>query len=111
MNFLRLLRCGEDIAGVHSACHLNCRTMHPNGSSVPNFGGWHDAGDVSQFEIPTAEMAHAVLDLALAYKDINNDLYERLKEEARVGWFNRCSRGGFIGYTSRCTQRSKHLLC
>lgn len=85
MNFLRLLRCGEDIPGVHSACHLNCRTMHPNGSSVPNFGGWHDAGDVSQFEIPTAEMAHAVLDLALAYKDINNDLYERLKEEARVG--------------------------
>ena len=85
MNFLRLLRCGEDIAGVHSACHLNCRTMHPNGSSVPNFGGWHDAGDVSQFEIPTAEMAHAVLDLALSYKDLNNDLYERLKEEARVG--------------------------
>ncbi len=85
MNFLRLLRCGEDIAGVHSACHLNCRTMHPNGSSVPNFGGWHDAGDVSQFEIPTAEMAHAIIDLAFAVKDKDELMYERLLEEARVG--------------------------
>ena len=84
-NFLRLLRCGEDIPGVHSACHLNCRSMHPNGSSVPNYGGWHDAGDVSQFEIPTAEMAHAIIDLALAVKDKDELLYERLIEEARVG--------------------------
>ncbi len=85
MNFLRLLRCGEDIAGVHSACHLNCRSVHPNGSSVPNFGGWHDAGDVSQFEIPTAEMAHAILDLAIKVKAKDHLLYERLIEEARVG--------------------------
>lgn len=85
VNFLRLLRCGEDIAGVHSACHLNCRSMHPDGSSVPNYGGWHDAGDVSQFEIPTAEMAHAILDLALAVKESDELMYERLIEEARVG--------------------------
>lgn len=85
VNFLRLLRCGEDIPGVHSACHLNCRSMHPNGSSVGNFGGWHDAGDVSQFEIPTAEMAHAILDLAFSVKDKNYMMYERLLEEARVG--------------------------
>lgn len=85
MNFLRLLRCGEDIEGVHTACHLNCRTMHPNGSSVPNFGGWHDAGDVSQFEICTAEMTHAILDIAEVKKDKDIDLYERLLQEARVG--------------------------
>ena len=85
MNFLRLLRCGEDIEGVHSACHLNCRTMHPDGRSVPNFGGWHDAGDVSQFEICTAEMTHAILDLAEVKKDKDIDLYERLLDEARVG--------------------------
>lgn len=85
MNFLRLLRCGEDIAGVHSACHLNCRSIHPNGSSVPNFGGWHDAGDVSQFEIPTAEITHALLDLAYKEKNINQPLYFRLLEEARIG--------------------------
>ena len=40
INFLRLLRCGEDIDGVHSACHLNCKTTHENGNTVPNFGGW-----------------------------------------------------------------------
>ncbi len=85
INFLRLLRCGEDIPGVHSACHLNCRSIHPDGRSVPNFGGWHDAGDVSQFEICTAEMAHAVLDLAITMKDKDNNMYERLLEEAKVG--------------------------
>ena len=85
MNFLRALRCGVDIEGIHSACHLNCRSFHSDGSSVPNFGGWHDAGDVSQFEICTGEMAHAILDLAENIKDKDNDLYVRLLEEARVG--------------------------
>ena len=69
---------------IDSHCHLNCRCVHPNGSSVPVFGGWHDAGDVSQFEIPTAEMAHAILDLAIAVKDKDNLLYERLIEEAKI---------------------------
>ena len=52
---------------------------------MPNFGGWHDAGDLSQFEICTAEMAHAILDLAEKYEKQDSDLYERLLEEARVG--------------------------
>ncbi len=85
MNFLRMLRCGEEVVNVHSACHLNCRTVHPNGSSVPNHGGWHDAGDVSQFEICTAEMAQAILELAEKYQYTDTDLYERLLEEAKVG--------------------------
>ena len=85
MNFLRLLRCGEDVAGVHSACHLNCRTKHEDGRSVPNFGGWHDAGDVSQYEICTAEMANAILDLAEKVKNSDGELYNRLLEEAKVG--------------------------
>lgn len=85
INFLWSLRCGEDIPGVHSACHLNCRTKNDKGQSVPNFGGWHDAGDVSQFEICTAEMSHALLDLSeiLAIKD--KQLSIRLLEEAKVG--------------------------
>lgn len=103
INFLRLLRCGEDIDGVHSACHLNCRTVHENGNSVPNFGGWHDAGDVSQFEIPTAEMTHALLDLYLNTKD--EKLKERILLEAKVGtsWllrtrFSDGSRALAVGY-------------
>ncbi|MFA6627707.1 MAG: glycoside hydrolase family 9 protein [Bacilli bacterium] len=85
LNFLRSLRCGEDVEGVHSACHLNCRTVHPDGRRVPNFGGWHDAGDVSQFLIPTAEMSSALIDLAGKVKNDDEDLYERLLEEAKVG--------------------------
>ncbi|MCL2727925.1 MAG: glycoside hydrolase family 9 protein [Bacteroidales bacterium] len=86
MNFLRLLRCGEDVAGVHSACHLNCKVIHPQTqATVPSFGGWHDAGDLSQFEICTAEMAQAILELAIKVKDKDNVLYDRLLEEGKVG--------------------------
>lgn len=85
LNFLRMLRCGEDVSGVHSPCHLNCRTYDESGRTVPNFGGWHDAGDVSQFEICTAEMAHAILDLATSVKTKDLDLYNRLLDEAKVG--------------------------
>jgi len=105
LNFLRLLRCGEDIDGVHSACHLNCRTKHENGNTVPNFGGWHDAGDLSQFEICTAEMAHALLDLAQNVKD--DRLRQRILDEARVGvsWllrtrFSDGSRALAVSYSS-----------
>ncbi len=85
LNFLRSLRCGVDVEGVHSACHLNCRTVHPDGRSVPNFGGWHDAGDLSQFLIPTAEMTTSLLDLARQIQETDEDLYIRLLEEAKVG--------------------------
>lgn len=85
IQFLRMLRCGEDVAGVHSACHLHCKTVHPDGRMVPNHGGWHDAGDVSQFEICTAEMAHAILDLAEVYQESDLILSNRLLEEGKVG--------------------------
>ena len=86
INFLRSLRCGEDVDGVHSACHLHCKVTHPQTqATVPSFGGWHDAGDLSQFEICTAEMAHAVLALAIKVKDKDAMLYHRLLEEGKVG--------------------------
>ena len=105
LNFLRLLRCGEDIDGVHSACHLNCKTVNEETqSSVPNFGGWHDAGDLSQFEICTAEMAHALLDLSFNIKD--DKLKQRVIDEAKVGisWllrtrFNDGSRALAVSYS------------
>ena len=86
INFMRLLRCGEDIAGVHSACHLNCKVVHPDTqATVPSFGGWHDAGDLSQYEICTAEIAHAILELALRVKNKDKMLYDRLLNEGKVG--------------------------
>lgn len=105
LNFLRSLRCGEDVEGVHSACHLNCRSAHPDGRTVPTFGGWHDAGDVSQFEICTAEMAHAICDLALKNK-ADSFMFNRLLEEAKVGlnWLLRTRfgdgyRANAVGYS------------
>lgn len=93
LQFLRTLRCGEEVEKVHSACHLNCRSVSSDGRSVPVFGGWHDAGDVSQFEIPTAEMAEAILDLEETVKVKDIALAKRLKEEAKVGitWLLRTS--------------------
>lgn len=82
LNFLRSLRCGEHIEGVHTKCHLNCRSQHTDGRSVPNFGGWHDAGDVSQFEIPTAEITASLLDLSYVYSSEMND---RILEESKIG--------------------------
>lgn len=85
INFLNMLRCGDDVPGVHSPCHLNCYTTHPDGRMLANHGGWHDAGDVSQFEICTAEMAHALLDLAEVVQPKDKQLADRLLEEARWG--------------------------
>lgn len=82
LNFLHSLRCGEEVKGVHSACHLNCKTENGE-NSVPNFGGWHDAGDLSQFEICTAEMAYGILELYL--NEENEDLKKQLLDEAKVG--------------------------
>ena len=86
LNFLRSLRCGVEVTDVHSACHLNCKTLNTQTQdTVPNFGGWHDAGDLSQFEICTAEMAQAILELAQRVKNKDKALYNRLLEEGKVG--------------------------
>jgi len=82
--FLKTLHCGDDVPGVHSPCHLNCYTFHPDGRMVPNHGGWHDAGDVSQFEICTAEMAYAVLEVAENLKT-DSPLRGELLKEGRWG--------------------------
>lgn len=104
LNFLRLLRCGESIDGVHSACHLNSKSYDEKGNSVPTFGGWHDAGDVSQFEICTAEITNALLDLSFKVDD--ELLKQRILVEARVGveWLLRTrfkdgSRALAVGYS------------
>lgn len=81
--FLKTLRCGDDVPGVHSPCHLNSYTFHHDGRMVPNHGGWHDAGDVSQFEICTAEIAHAVFETADALPD--GKLRDEVLAEGRWG--------------------------
>lgn len=79
LSFLYQLRCGTDVEGVHEACHLNSYTTNELGDKVPNFGGWHDAGDLSQFEICTALMTSCLLELYQSNKN------KRVLEEAKVG--------------------------
>lgn len=85
LNFFNLERCGADIPGVHTACHLDVLCVHPDGRTLPISGGWHDAGDVSQGLTNTIESAYAMLELAVAIKEKETSLYVRLLEEARWG--------------------------
>lgn len=82
--FLKTLRCAEQIDNVHAECHVNMRAKSQNGDSVSVCGGWHDAGDVSQFEIPTAEITASLAELYFAYLK-NDQMAERIKEELKVG--------------------------
>ena len=82
--FLKTLRCGEQIDNVHAECHINMRVKNKDGDSVSVCGGWHDAGDVSQFLIPTAEITTSLAELYWAYLD-DSLMAERIKEELKVG--------------------------
>lgn len=83
LHFLNSLHCGEYVKGIHSRCHLNCYTVHPeNGLKLPAHGGWHDAGDVSQFEICTAEMTYY---LFCALDNLKNKEYYSTLDEALTG--------------------------
>jgi len=85
LNFFYLERCGMHIPGVHTECHLDVLSVHPDGRTLPVAGGWHDAGDVSQGLDNTVESAYAMLELAAVMKKKEQSLYARLLEEVRWG--------------------------
>lgn len=53
-------RCGEPVPGIHGACHQDWQVAHGN-RRLPIFGGWHDAGDLSQGLVNTSEATSALL--------------------------------------------------
>lgn len=81
LNFLFCERCGCPIPGKHGTCHHDIIARH-NGLMMSYAGGWHDAADVSQQPIQTAEILHSVLEMAQSVTKSNFLLYERLMEEA-----------------------------
>ena len=87
INHFYTQRCGFAIPGVHPACHLDFMCVH-EGLSIPIHGGWHDAGDLSQGVVNTAEAAYAMMMLAGKVKKTDPVLYDRLMEEAEwgLGW-------------------------
>lgn len=101
VNFLFCERCGYPVPGRHGHCHKDVVAKH--GDKIISFcGGWHDAGDMSQQLIHTAEVTQALFEMAEAVKlkqerqqdfgkisdrkmDLTELLYERLIEEASWG--------------------------
>jgi hypothetical protein len=84
VNFLYCERCGYPVPGKHGTCHADVMAAH-NGLKLPFQGGWHDAADVSQQTVQSAEILHALLEAALSVKGRNPALYARLLEEANWG--------------------------
>ncbi|MDR1259627.1 MAG: glycoside hydrolase family 9 protein [Tannerellaceae bacterium] len=84
INHFYTQRCGFHVEGVHDACHLDWVSTH-DGRMVPIHGGWHDAGDLSQGLVNTAEAAFAMMMLAEKTETSDAALSGRLLEEARWG--------------------------
>ena len=83
INFLYCERCGYPVTGRHGICHQDIIAGH-NDVKLAFTGGWHDAGDVSQQMAQSAEITHALFEMA---EKVNDDipLYTRLMEEAEWG--------------------------
>jgi hypothetical protein len=75
-------RCGFPVAGGHGSCHADFTATH-DGKTIVTNGGWHDAGDLSQQTLQTAEVVHVLLENAANCTD--TILCARLLEEAVWG--------------------------
>ncbi|MDR1640550.1 MAG: glycoside hydrolase family 9 protein [Clostridiales bacterium] len=84
INFLFAERCGCPVPGKHGTCHGDVTAIH-DGKTLAYNGGWHDAADVSQQTVQTAEIAHALVEIASSVKASEPKLYARLLEEAQWG--------------------------
>lgn len=83
VNFIFCERCGYPVPGKHGKCHTDVVAEH-NGVLLSFGGGWHDAGDMSQQMLQTAEVAQELLELASRVKDTPL-MYQRLMEEGLWG--------------------------
>lgn len=84
INFFYCERCGQAIPGIHDICHRDWRAVHDN-HPIQISGGWHDAGDLSQGLVNTAEAAYAMFHLADYLGNRESTLQGRLLEEANWG--------------------------
>lgn len=84
LNFIYSQRCGYPVYGIHSMCHTDLTSTH-NGMSRSYAGGWHDAGDLSQQTLQTADVVYSLLELYDKKRTTDPDLAAKLKEEALWG--------------------------
>jgi hypothetical protein len=84
INHFYTQRCGYAVLGIHDACHLDWLCMH-EGKSIPIHGGWHDAGDLSQGLVNTAEASYSMMLLAEKLEKSDPVVSARLLKEAEWG--------------------------
>jgi len=84
INFFYCERCGAAVPGIHDLCHCDWLCTHGDKKIVIN-GGWHDAGDLSQGLVNTAEGVYAMFSLARQLQTNDQALSRRLIEEACWG--------------------------
>lgn len=84
INFLFCERCGFPVPGIHQTCHRDVIAKH-NGKQFVFNGGWHDAGDLSQQLIQSAEVTWSLFELAQVLPEEQLDLKLRLQEEGLWG--------------------------
>ena len=85
VNFYFCQRCGFDVPGYHTACHMDWQGFRGGTKKVIN-GGWHDAGDLSQGIWRSAMAMYAMmrnLDVLQDRKDAA-EVTERMRSE--VAW-------------------------
>lgn len=85
LNFIFCQRCGCLVPDRHTSCHEDITATH-QGQQISFNGGWHDAGDLSQQLVQTAEVALSLFEMAAKVKDQDHGLYLRLLEEAEWGY-------------------------
>ncbi|MDR1839855.1 MAG: glycoside hydrolase family 9 protein [Treponema sp.] len=84
LNFVFCERCGTPVAGMHGSCHGDILAKH-DGKTLAYCGGWHDAGDLSQQTLQTADVVFALFEMVEKARKTDNQLALRLEEEARWG--------------------------
>lgn len=82
INFLFCQRCGYPVPGVHMSCHHDMYAEH-DGLKLLYNGGWHDAGDLSQFGAQSAEITQSLFEAADSLEE--GQLKNRLMEEGEWG--------------------------
>lgn len=85
LNFIFCERCGYPVPNHHGTCHTDLHAVY-DGHDIPICGGWHDAGDMSQQFVQSAEISYSLLQMSQTakYKG-ETELYNRLVEEAMWG--------------------------
>ena len=84
VHFLYCERCGFPVGRGHGSCHGDILAEH-DGVKLAYCGGWHDAGDVSQQTLQTAEVVCSLLGTAQTVGASEPPLYFRILEEAAWG--------------------------